>query len=79
MALHVGFQKKFALNGFIYHSNRSCKVVSFDAMEVKRRVTEETKIPGVIIEADHCDPQHYSFDHITRQLDTYFQLLNETL
>jgi benzoyl-CoA reductase/2-hydroxyglutaryl-CoA dehydratase subunit BcrC/BadD/HgdB len=77
--LLVQFQERFSLNGFIYHSNRSCKVVSFDAKVVRRKVTEETKIPGVIIEGDHCDPQHYSFDQITQQLDIYFEILNGTM
>ena len=51
------FAEKYHLNGFVYHSNRSCKFVSQDIPELRAAVTERTGVPGVIVEADHNDPR----------------------
>jgi bcr-type benzoyl-CoA reductase subunit B len=67
--------EKYDLDGFLYHSNRSCKYVSQDIPEVRRAVTERTGSPGLIMEADHCDPRLYSLESMTEQMDNFFELL----
>ena len=61
--------KHYDLDGFVYHSNRSCKYLSQDIPEVRDAVTERTGLPGVIIEADHNDPRLYSVESMLSQLD----------
>jgi benzoyl-CoA reductase/2-hydroxyglutaryl-CoA dehydratase subunit BcrC/BadD/HgdB len=73
---YVEFAQRFELDGFLYHSNRSCKMVSQDIPEVRRAVTERTGIPGVILEADHNDPRLYSVESIESQIQSFLELLS---
>ncbi|MGQ9655356.1 MAG: 2-hydroxyacyl-CoA dehydratase, partial [Thermodesulfobacteriota bacterium] len=63
------------LDGFLYHSNRSCKMVSQDIPELRRAVTERTGIPGVILEADHNDPRLYAMETIEAQIESFLEML----
>jgi benzoyl-CoA reductase/2-hydroxyglutaryl-CoA dehydratase subunit BcrC/BadD/HgdB len=67
--------EKFHLDGFLYHSNRSCKFVSQDIPRVRELVTERTGIPGVILEADHNDPRLYSIDSLERQITGFLDIV----
>jgi benzoyl-CoA reductase/2-hydroxyglutaryl-CoA dehydratase subunit BcrC/BadD/HgdB len=68
-------REQYRLNGFIYHSDRSCKMFSTAIPEIKRIVQEKTGIPGYILEGDHGDPRFYSKEQIERGLSNYFDLL----
>lgn len=72
---YVEFAERYQLDGFLYHSNRSCKMVSQDIPEVRRAVTERTGIPGVILEADHNDPRLYSAETLESQIQSFLELL----
>lgn len=72
---YVEMAKLYKLNGFLYHSNRSCKFVSQDIPAVRSAVTARTGIPGVILEADHNDPRLYSIDSIESQVDSFLDLV----
>ncbi len=74
--LILDLKERFFLNGFIYHSNRSCKMLSLTVREIKKAVTEATGIPGLVIDADHGDPRFYSLDQIRHQLEIYFDILS---
>ncbi len=67
--------EKYGLDGFLYHSNRSCKFVSQDIPEIRRSVTDRTGIPGAILEADHNDPRLYSIESLERQIESFLDLL----
>jgi benzoyl-CoA reductase/2-hydroxyglutaryl-CoA dehydratase subunit BcrC/BadD/HgdB len=73
---YVELAKKYHLDGFLYHSNRSCKFVSQDIPEVRRAVTERTGIPGVILEADHNDPRLYSPEALENHIDGFLDLIS---
>jgi benzoyl-CoA reductase/2-hydroxyglutaryl-CoA dehydratase subunit BcrC/BadD/HgdB len=75
IAQYVEVAQAYDLDGFLYHSNRSCKFVSQDIPEVRQSVTDRTGIPGVILEADHNDPRLYSIESLERQIDTFLDLL----
>ncbi len=74
--LILEFKEKYSLNGFIYHSNRSCKMLSLAAQEIKKAVAEATGIPGLVFDADHGDPRFYSLDQIRHHLEIYFEMLS---
>ena len=74
--LILELKEKYSLNGFLYHSNRSCKMLSLSVQEIKKAVTEATGIPGLVLDADHGDPRFYSLDQIRYQLETYFEILS---
>lgn len=74
--LILELKKKYCLNGFIYHNDRSCKMFSTAIPEIRRSVEEKTGIPGYILEGDHGDPRFYSRDQIEKGLTYYFELLS---
>lgn len=72
---YVEYAKQYQLDGFLYHSNRSCKMVSQDIPELRRAVSQQTGIPGVILEADHNDPRLYSIESIESQIESFLEVL----
>jgi bcr-type benzoyl-CoA reductase subunit B len=73
---YVEYAKQYQLDGFLYHSNRSCKMVSQDIPELRRAVAEQTGIPGVILEADHNDPRLYSIESLESQIESFLEMLD---
>ena len=74
--LILELKEKYSLNGFIYHANRSCKMLSLVVQEINKAVTETTGIPGLVFDADHGDPRFYSLDQIRYHLEIYFDILS---
>lgn len=72
---YVDYARQYQLDGFLYHSNRSCKMVSQDIPELRREVAHRTGIPGVILEADHNDPRLYSIESIESQILSFLEIL----
>jgi benzoyl-CoA reductase/2-hydroxyglutaryl-CoA dehydratase subunit BcrC/BadD/HgdB len=71
----AGIVKDFSLDGIIYHSNRSCKLMDFRQFEVQRRVQSRTGIPSVIFDGDQTDPRAFSL----AQYETRIQALVEMM
>jgi benzoyl-CoA reductase/2-hydroxyglutaryl-CoA dehydratase subunit BcrC/BadD/HgdB len=67
--------ERYRLDGFLYHSNRSCKYVSQDIPEVRKAVAQRTGVPGVILEADHNDPRLYTLENLENQIDNFLDLV----
>ncbi|MDD3164792.1 MAG: 2-hydroxyacyl-CoA dehydratase family protein [Oscillospiraceae bacterium] len=51
---------QFNLDGVLYHSNRSCKLMDFRQYEVRRRVEAMTGIPTTMFDGDQTDPRSFS-------------------
>ena len=71
----VNIVKDFQLDGIIYHSNRSCKLMDFRQFEVQRRVEAITGVPSVIFDGDQTDPRAFSL----AQFETRIQALVEMM
>ena len=65
----------FSLDGIIYHSNRSCKLMDFRQYEVQRQVKERTGVVSVIFDGDQTDPNAFSL----AQYETRIQALMEMM
>ncbi len=65
----------YNLDGIIYHSNRSCKLMDFRTYEVQRQVQERTGVPSVIFDGDQTDPRIFS----EAQYETRVQALLEVM
>jgi benzoyl-CoA reductase/2-hydroxyglutaryl-CoA dehydratase subunit BcrC/BadD/HgdB len=65
----------FSLDGIIYHSNRSCKLMDFRQYEVQRRIEKATGVPSVIFDGDQTDPRIFS----EAQYETRVQALLEMM
>ncbi len=73
---YVELAERYRLDGFLFHSNRSCKWISQDVIALREAITERTGIPGVIFEADQNDPRLYSFENLEKQIDSFLELLS---
>lgn len=71
----VQIVKDFSLDGIIYHSNRSCKLMDFRQYEVQRQVQEKTGAASVIFDGDQTDPRAFS----PAQYETRIQALMEMM
>ncbi|MDR2088629.1 MAG: 2-hydroxyacyl-CoA dehydratase family protein [Clostridiales Family XIII bacterium] len=67
--------RDFRLDGIIYHSNRSCKLMDFRQYEVQRRIEAATGVPSVIFDGDQTDPRVFS----EAQYETRIQALLEMM
>jgi len=67
--------EKYEADGFIMHSNRSCKPYSLGQYDLKREVTRLTGKPGLIIEADHTDSRSYSPQQVEKQILTFLEMI----
>ncbi|MDN5299164.1 MAG: (R)-2-hydroxyisocaproyl-CoA dehydratase alpha subunit [Clostridiales bacterium] len=67
----------FALEGIIYHSNRSCKLMDFRQYEVQRRVEEATGVPSVIFDGDQTDPRIFSQGQYETRIQALVEMMAE--
>lgn len=67
--------REYGVDGFVMHANRSCKPYSQLQFELRRLVTEKTGLPGLIIEADMCDPRNYAEESIKTRVEAFLENL----
>ena len=67
--------EKYRADGFIMHSDRSCKPYSLGQYMIRDRLTEETGIPGLVIEADMTDPRQYAEAPTMNRIEAYLESL----
>ena len=71
----VKLVEDFGVEGIVYHSNRSCKLMDFRQYEVQRRVADATGVPSVVFDGDQTDPRSFS----EAQYETRIQALVEMM
>jgi len=69
--------ERYQADGFIMHSNRSCKPYSFGQLDIKAAVTERTGLPGLIIEADMTDSRSYAAEQIETRIQAFIETVEE--
>ncbi|MBW2655340.1 MAG: 2-hydroxyacyl-CoA dehydratase [Deltaproteobacteria bacterium] len=69
--------KFYDVNGFVMHSNRSCKPYSFGQMDIMRIVREKTDIPVLMIEADMVDPRNFSHSQVETRIDAFMEIIKQ--
>jgi benzoyl-CoA reductase/2-hydroxyglutaryl-CoA dehydratase subunit BcrC/BadD/HgdB len=67
----------FSLDGIIYHSNRSCKLMDFRQFEVQRRVEKATGVPSVIFDGDQTDPRAFSLAQYETRVQALVEMMHE--
>jgi benzoyl-CoA reductase/2-hydroxyglutaryl-CoA dehydratase subunit BcrC/BadD/HgdB len=65
---------RYALDGVVLHSNRSCKPYSLGQLEIRRRLVGKGW-PVFVLEADMADPQHVDLETIDRQIAQFVEIL----
>ena len=69
--------KFYNIDGFVMHSNRSCKPYSFGQLDIKRIVEDRADIPVLMIEADMTDPRAFSQSQVETRIDAFMEIINQ--
>lgn len=69
--------KRFQADGFVMHSNRSCRPYSFGQLDIKDELTCRTGLPGLMIESDMCDTRAYSDEQAENRIQAFMETLKE--
>ena len=67
--------ERFAVDGMVFHSNRSCKPYSLGQYELLEQVSQHTGVPGLILEADMCDTRLYADEPVKNRIQAFLDLL----
>lgn len=71
----VSIVNRHDLDGIIFHSNRSCKLMDFRQYEVQRRVEELTGVPSIIFDGDQTDPRSFSSAQYETRVQTLLEIM----
>ena len=69
--------RDYAIDGVIFHRNKSCLPITLGQMEIKQALERELGIPSVIIEADHMDERNFSLAQFQTRVDAFMEMLLE--
>ncbi|MCG8482137.1 MAG: 2-hydroxyacyl-CoA dehydratase family protein [Clostridia bacterium] len=69
--------RDFDLDGIIYHSNRSCKLMDFRQYEVQRRIEAMTGVPSVIFDGDQTDPRIFSLSQYETRVQALIEMMEK--
>ena len=67
--------EKFSLDGFVMHSNRSCRAYSFGQYELAKRLMERHNIPTLMLEADMNDSRSWSDEQANTRIQAFIETL----
>jgi benzoyl-CoA reductase/2-hydroxyglutaryl-CoA dehydratase subunit BcrC/BadD/HgdB len=65
--------ERFAIDGLVFASNRSCKVYSVMQMDLRKRLAENLEIATVMIDVDHADERKYSEENSFLQIEAMLE------
>ncbi|HEU19782.1 MAG TPA: 2-hydroxyglutaryl-CoA dehydratase [Deltaproteobacteria bacterium] len=68
---------KYHVDGFVMHSNRSCKPYSLGQYDIRRIVQEEKGIPCLVIEADMTDERNFSESQVATRINAFMEMIKE--
>ena len=66
---------KYDVDGFVLHSNRSCKPYSLGQYDIQKIIQKERGIPTLLIEADMVDERNFSESQIETRIDAFMENL----
>jgi benzoyl-CoA reductase/2-hydroxyglutaryl-CoA dehydratase subunit BcrC/BadD/HgdB len=67
--------RRYHLDGFILHSDHSCRFLSLGLHDTLEEVTKMTGKPGLLLDTDHGDPRLYQSEQIKNRIDAYLEML----
>ena len=71
----IGMIDKYSVDGFVMHSNRSCKPYSFGQYDIQKIVQEKRGIPTLMLEADIVDERAFSESQVETRIDAFMEML----
>jgi benzoyl-CoA reductase subunit B len=76
-ALIARYVERYAADGFLVNSVKSCKSFSAGQLPILREVETRTGKPGGFVESDLVDPRYFSAANVKNRLESYFQMLSQ--
>jgi benzoyl-CoA reductase/2-hydroxyglutaryl-CoA dehydratase subunit BcrC/BadD/HgdB len=70
--------REYAIDGVIFHRNKSCLPITLGQMDIKRQLEEELNIPSIIIDADHMDERNFFPAQFKNRADAFMEMLLAT-
>jgi benzoyl-CoA reductase/2-hydroxyglutaryl-CoA dehydratase subunit BcrC/BadD/HgdB len=67
--------KKYDVDGFVMHSNRSCKPYSFGQYDIAKIIREKTGIPILMLDADMVDERYFSESQVENRINAFMEML----
>ena len=67
----------YDVDGFVMHSNRSCKPYSFGQLDIMEIVRKKTGIPVLMLEADMVDPRNFSLSQADTRIDAFMEIIKQ--
>jgi bcr-type benzoyl-CoA reductase subunit B len=67
--------KRYSADGFVMHSNRSCKPYSLGQLDIARIIQKDLDIPTIIIEADMTDERLFSEAQTRTRVEAFIESL----
>lgn len=67
--------KKYAVDGVVIHSCRSCKPWFIGSYDLKEMIAEQTGVPTLIFDGDQIDPRFLSDDQMYSRIDAFMETL----
>jgi len=68
---------KYDVDGFVMHSNRSCKPYSLGQYDIQRAVQKERGIPSVMIESHMIDERSFSESQSETRIDAFMEMIEQ--
>ncbi|RPI96164.1 MAG: 2-hydroxyacyl-CoA dehydratase [Spirochaetales bacterium] len=69
--------KKYDVDGFVMHSNRSCKPYSLGQYDIMKTLQREMGLPSLMIEADMVDERAWSESQIETRIDAFMEIIKQ--
>lgn len=74
----IDLVERFAVDGMVFHSNRSCKPYSLGQYDLLEQVSQHTGVPGLILEADMCDTRLYADEPVNNRIHAFLDMLESS-
>ena len=69
--------RDFDIDGVLFHTNRSCKLMDFRTFEVQRRIKDITGCPSVVFDGDQTDPRLFSDAQYETRVQALMEMMDE--
>jgi len=71
----IRYYHSYSLDGFILHSDHSCRFLSLGLMDTAKNVLDETGTAPLLLDTDHGDPRLYQTETIKTRVHAYIETL----
>ena len=71
----LSMAEKFHLDGFVMHSNRSCRAYSLGQYELAKRLSDKHGLPTLMVEGDQSDTRAWSDEQVVTRIEAFMELV----